>query len=76
MDPSPQAKADLAWLRRRLGATRVPDPWMTDENDAASDWCVEIVKSDGKRMWFYAETLPDALAHARAAVQSRTGRKP
>lgn len=74
IDLSPAAQRDLDWLKKRLGAGRVEGPWATDEVDLP-DWGLEIVKSDGKRIWFYAETPDDVLRDARKEVERRTRRK-
>lgn len=64
---SPQAEADRAWLRDRLG-----DRFRELGRDEDGEYCVELVRVDGRRVWCYGRTSDIALARARAKVEGAT----
>jgi hypothetical protein len=65
MDLTPQAAADDAWLRERLGARHEGC-----EQLPGGEFLVTLVKQDGRRRWFLGATAGDALVKARALVES------
>jgi hypothetical protein len=62
---SPQGEADRAWLRDRLG-----DRFRELGRDEDGDYCIELVRVDGRRAWCYGRAPDTALARARAKVES------
>lgn len=59
---TPRAAADIVWLQHTLGR-RYQGYEVEDEG-----FCVTLVRSNGKHLWFFGATLEEAVGKARRTV--------
>ena len=69
-DLTAAARADLDYLRQRLGADRVIGP--VEDADGDGLWLLTLVKKDGKMIWFPGPSAEEALAKARRELDLRS----